>query len=190
MIRLTIILGLLTTLSWGQKALDYKLYSKVIDAYIEEGIKYKVTTIEVLIIRKYVPNENQASFYGKEFLDSDEQIIDMTLHYDTTKIRLLKDEHVRNTIRLLEKEFYATPTLDENRFLLNTTTKTITGKKFQSYFKTIYGRRKVDKGWKKLYKKYPGAQGIFEFSQIIYEADYACFYVARHSNGLSGSGTW
>lgn len=167
--------------------MDYKLYSQVLNDFINEGMKYDEKTTQVVIINKYIPEENEASSYGKEFLDSEEQLINMSLHYDTMKIRLFKDKSVRNAIISLEKEFYDTPLLDNSGFNLGPTVKKITKRQFESYFNTPFGR-KIDKGWRKFYKNHPGSHGVFEFSKIVYSGNYACFYVGRHSNGLSGSG--
>lgn len=187
MIRLTILLVLLTNLSFGQTELDYHLYSQVLNNFINEGIKYDEKTTQVVIITKYVPDENEASSYGEDFLDDDEQMINMVLHYDTLKIRLFKDDHVKDALMQLEKEFFETPSLDKSKFNLTPTVLTITNGKFESYFKRIFGRQ-IDKGCKRFYKKHPGSHGVFEFSKIVYNGNYACFYVGRHSNGLSGSG--
>jgi len=187
MTRLTILLVLLTNLSFGQTDLDYHLYSQVLNDYINEGVKYDVKTTEVVIITKYAPDENEASAYGEDFLDDDEKTINMVLHYDTMKIRLFKDEKVKNALKQLENEFFETPSLDKTKFNLTPTVSTITNGQFEGYFKTIFGRR-TDKGWKKFYKKHPGSHGAFEFSKVVYADNYACFYVGRHTNGLSGSG--
>jgi hypothetical protein len=112
--------------SFGQTDLDYKLYSQVLNDFIKEGIKYDEKTTQVVIINKYLPDENEVSFYGREFLDSDEQLINVSLHYDTVKIRLFKDKSVRDAIILLEKEFYDTPLLDNSKFNLRQTVKAIT----------------------------------------------------------------
>lgn len=111
----------------------------------------------------------------------------MLLNYDTTKIKLFKDSHIRKGILSLEEEFYNTPTLDKNNFSLKPTVLTISNKKFQKYFKTIFGKN-IEKGWRKFYNKYPGTHGIFEFPKILYEGKYAIFYVARHSNLFSRGG--
>jgi hypothetical protein len=111
----------------------------------------------------------------------------MVLHYDTLKVKLFKDIHVQDAIKLLEKEFYETPSLDKNKFDLNPTVSAISSRQFERYFKTIFGKR-LTKGWKKFYERYPGSHGVFEFSKVVYNDNYACFYVGRHSNNLSGSG--
>src|SRR5688572_22396790 len=103
MVRLTILLILLTNLSFGQTDLDYQLYSHVLNDFINEGIKYDEKTTQVVIITKYIPDENEASSYGEHFLDDDEQIINMVLRYDTMKIRLFNENHVKNALRTLEK---------------------------------------------------------------------------------------
>ena len=187
MIRITTLLLLLTNLSFGQTDLDYQLYSQVLNNFVNEGIKYNEKTTQVVIINKYIPDENEISFYGKDFLDDNENSINMALNYDTLKIRLFKDDHVKEALKQLEKEFFDTPSLDKSKFNLTPTVSTITNGQFKSYFKTIFGRQ-IDKGWKTFYKKHPGSHGVFEFSKIIYKDNYACFYAGRHSNGLSGSG--
>lgn len=187
MIRLTILLLLLTNLSFGQTDLDYQLYSQVLNNFINEGIKHEEKTTAVVIITKYVPDENEASVYGGNFLSDDERVINMVLHYDTMKMRLFKDDYVKNVLKQLEKEFFETPSLDKSKFNLALTVSTITNGQFRSYFKTVFGSR-IDKGWKKFYKKHPGSHGVFEFSKVVYADNYACFYVGRHSNGFSGSG--
>jgi hypothetical protein len=187
MTRLATLLILLTNVSFGQKDLDYELYSQVIDDFINEGVKYGERTTQIVIINKYIPDENEVSYYGKEFLDADEQLINMSLHYDTMKIRLFNDRRLRDAIRSLEKEFYESPLLDKSKFNVDPAVTMITKREFENYFKTPFGR-KIDKGWREFYKKHPGSHGVFEFSKIIYSVDYACFYVGRHSNGLSGSG--
>jgi hypothetical protein len=187
MYRLALALIFISTFSWEQTSVDYKLYSIVIQNFIAEGIKYDFQTTEVVIITKYIPTENYVAYYGKEFIDGDEQLMEISLHHDTTKIRLFKNEQIRQGIMALEQEFYQTPTLDENKFDLEPTVVGIPSRKFQSFFKTILGRR-IEKGWERYYKKYPGSHGIFMFSKIIYEGDYAIFYAGRRSNGLSGSG--
>lgn len=185
--RLALILIFISTVSWGQTTVDYKLYSIVIQDFIAEGIKYNVQTTEVVIITKFNPTENYVAYYGKEFIDGDEQLLEVSLHYDTTKIRIFKNEQIRQGIMALEQEFFQTPTLDESKFDLEPIVKGISSRKFQSFFKTIIGRR-IEKGWERFYKKYPGSHGIFMFSKIIYEGDYAIFYAGRRSNGLSGRG--
>lgn len=186
-LRIALILIFVPTLTWGQSNLDYKLYSKVIEDYIAEGIKNDVATSEVVIMTKYIPTENEVSFYGKEFLKEDDKIINNVLFYDEVKIKLFRDEEIRKGIISLENKFFETPVLEANKFILEPKVIAISNKKFKSYFKTLFGRR-ILKGWKKFYKKYSGAHGIFEFSKVIYEGDYALFYVGRHCNGLCGSG--
>lgn len=187
MIRLTILLVLLSNLSFGQTDLDYQLYSQVLNNFINEGVKYNEKTTEVVIITKYVPDENETSAYGEDFLDDDEQTINMMLHYDTMKMGLFKDDQIKNGLKQLEKDFFETPSLDKSKFDLTPTVSTITNGQFKSHFKTIFGWR-TDKGWKKFYKKHPGSHGVFEFSKVVYADNYAFFYVGRHSHGLSGSG--
>lgn len=187
MTRLTILLVLLTNLSFGQTDLDYHLYSQVLNDYIKEGVKYHTKTTEVVIIIKYTPEEIEVSAYRKEFLENDEETINRALHYDTMKMRLFNDDRVKSALTQLEEKFFDTPSLDNTKFNLIPTVSTITNRKFKGYFKTVFGRR-IDKGWEKFYKKHPGAHGVFEFSKIVYADNYACFYVGRHSNGLSGSG--
>lgn len=189
MMRLILLFTFLSTLSVGQTQVDYDLYSQAINSEINYGIKNGVKTTEVVIITRYVPDDNQISAYGSQFLDKEEQLIHMVLRYDTSKIRLFKDSQLRDAIRLLEKEFYETPKLDETKFNLDLTPAMfgITDQKFKGYFRTIFGKR-IDKGWKKFYKRYPGSHGVYEFSKIAYRGEYACFYMGRHSNGLSGSG--
>jgi hypothetical protein len=53
-----------------------------------------------------------------------------------------------------------------------------------------FRRRNPDKGWRSFYKKYPGADGIFEFSPVGYSADRmrAVLYRAVRRNGLNGEG--
>jgi len=187
MIRLTLLLVLLTNLSFGQTDLDYQLYSKVLNDFINDGIKYDQKTTEVVIIAKYIPDENEAASYGDSFLDDDEHTFNMVLHYDTMKIRLFKDDRVRSVLRQLEKGFFETPSLDKSQFKLTPKVSTITNGQFKNYFKTVFGRR-IDKGWKRFYRKHPGSHGVFEFSKVVYKDNYACFYVGRHSNRLSGSG--
>jgi len=177
----------MTNLVFGQTDLDYQLYSQVLNSFINEGIKLNEKTIQVVIINKYVPDENEASAYGESFLDDDEQTISMVLHYDTLKMKLFNDDHVKAALKQLEKEFFETPSLDKSKFHLTAKVSSITNQQFKNYFKTIFGKR-IDKGWKRFYKRHPGSHGVFEFSKVIYANNYACFYVARHSNGLSGSG--
>lgn len=187
MIRLTILLGLLTNLSFGQSDLDYELYSQVLNSFINEGLKYDEKTTQVVIIAKYVPDQNEASAYGEDFFHNNEQTINMVLHYDTMKMKLFKDDHVKTLLKQLEKYFFETPSLDKSKFKLAPTVSMITNRQFKRYFKTFFGRR-TDKGWKRFYRKHPGSHGVFEFSKVVYVDNYACFYVGRHSNGLSGSG--
>ncbi|MGC3946390.1 MAG: hypothetical protein QM762_18030 [Chryseolinea sp.] len=186
-IRLAILLTLSTSLSFGQTDLDYQLYSQVLNNFINEGLRYNEQTSQVVVINKYIPDENIASAYGEDFLGDDEHSIRMVLHYDTMKIRLFNDAKVKDVLKQLERDFFETPSLDENKFVLTTTVSAITNREFKSYFKKGFDRR-TDKGWKKFYKKHPGSHGVFEFSKIVYADYYACFYVGRHSGGLSGSG--
>lgn len=187
MIRLTIIFALLTDLCLGQTNLDYQLYSRVIVDFINEGIEQDVKTDQVVIINRYIPSENHASFYGKEFIESDEQLINMMLHYDSVKLRLFKNNDVINAIRMLEMQFLETPSLNKAGFKLSPQVSTITARRFERFFKTLFGRR-IDLGWKRFYKKYAGSHGVFEFSKIVYSGNFACFYAGRHSGSLSGSG--
>ncbi|HMV11145.1 MAG TPA: hypothetical protein PK325_04535 [Cyclobacteriaceae bacterium] len=183
MTRLTIFLVLITNLSFGQIDQDYHLYSQVLNDYIKQRGNDDATTIEVVIITKYAPGENEVSAYGEDFLNSDETTINMVLHYDTVKIKLFKDYRVKNALRQLETEFFETPSLDKAKFTLTSEVSAIANKEFKSYF-----RRRIDRGWKKFYKSHPGALGVFEFSKVVYADTYACFYVGRYSNRLSGSG--
>jgi hypothetical protein len=175
MIRLTILLTFLGTSAFGQTSSDYELYSEVIQDFIDEGIKNQVTTSEVLIMEKYSPIENEISSW-KEFMNIDDQ--------DTS---LIRGEEVIAGVAMLEKQFFETPALTADHILLKTTVKTLTNKQFNRYFTALFGKR-IDRGWKRFYRKHPGAHGIFEFSQVVYNGGYACFYVGRHSNSLSGSG--
>lgn len=187
MVRLTTILTFLAGVSFGQTNLDYRLYSKAIQDFIDLGAKNDVSTTEVVVIDKYLPSESMISAYGDEILDGDNPLIQMAVHYDTSKIRVLKNEHVKRAIKSLGEIFLDTPKLDGRSLMLRPATITITNQQFQNYFKSKSGRQ-IEKGWKKFYRQHRGAHGVFEFSKIAYEDEYACFYVGRHSSPLSGSG--
>ena len=186
-LRLILILILIASLCRGQSNLDYQLYSKQIDSFITEGAKYNIETKEVVIFKKYLPTQNEISNLVEELQDTDVNMLKMVMHYDTVKLRLCNDESFRKAIFELEKDFFNTPTLDEQRFTIKTRTKAMTAQQFQELFGKKTGKG-IDKGWKRFYTLNPGSHGIFEFSKIFFAGNYACFYVGRHSNGLSGSG--
>lgn len=178
---------MLASLCHGQSALDYHLFSKEIDSFITEGVKYNVATKEVVVFKKYLPIENEITFFVNELQDTDINILRMLVNYDTLKLRLCADEYFRNAIFQLQKEFFNTPTLNEQRFLIAPAMKAMTAKQFRKLFGKNTSKD-IDKGWKQFYKMNPGSHGIFEFSNIFYSGNYACFYRGRRSNGLAGSG--
>jgi len=187
MLRLTFTSILVVSLCHGQSTLDYQLYSKVIDSFITQGTKYNVETKEVIIFKKYFPAHNEISSLVKALQDTDVNTLKIMMNYDTLKLRLCNDESIRKAIFELERDFFNTPTLDEHKFTVKPTTKSMTVQQFQELFGKKTGKG-IDKGWKHFYALNPGSHGIFEFSKIIISGNYACFYVGRHSNGLSGSG--
>lgn len=187
MFRLALLLVLLTNLSFGQKDTAYQLYEHVINDFINDGLEQNIRTNQVVIISKLMPEENWASEYGNHFLGSDDRTIAMWLRYDSAKIELIRDYNVREALMSLEKEFYETPTLDKNSFSLEPTTYALSHRRFKRFFKSIF-EKKIDKGWKKFYKRYPGSYGVFAFSKVVFSGNYACFYTERRSNGLSARG--
>jgi len=187
MYRLTIILFFGVTVTYGQGTKDYALYSKVIDSFVNVGIQYKIKTTQVVVIKKFTPNQSEIPNYTSVLQDTSVQKIYAAAGYDSLKIKLFKDSFVKNAITTLEKDFFETPILDEGEFKLNCKTRTISQEEFQNLF-TGKKKHRVDIGWDKFYKMFPGAHGIFKFSKIIYSGEYACFYASRSSGGLSGRG--
>ena len=188
MIRIFIvILAFITSAAQAQTAVDYRLYSIFVRNFIDEGLKYEIHTSKVVIITKFAPTENWASYYGKDFFESDQKTFSSSLRYDTTMIELFKHNHVKAALMRLEQQFYDTPILEEGKFDVGVEVNSMSIRQFDRYFRGISGNR-IDNGWKKIYRKYPGSYGVFEFSKIIYEGEFACFYVGRRSGGLSGSG--
>jgi len=187
MIRLTIILTLTTILTWGQTPLDYELYSIVIDDYTDQWDNNRDSITRAIVIRKFTPLENHVAWYGKDLFASSDETINVTVHYDTLAMRLIRDEKIKSGLIKLESDFYATPTLNGIAFKSKTPVTTITDKKYQAYFKTLFGRD-IEKGWKRFYKQNPDVLGVYEFSKIIYADNYAVLYVGHHAGGLFGAG--
>lgn len=185
--RLLILITFLGPSVFGQSNKDYVLYSKVIDSFVNTGIKYNIKTTEVVVIEKFTPNESEVPNYTSVLQDTNAQRIYAAAGYDSLKIRLFWDPFVKNAIISLEKAFFETPTLDAGQFILNYKTKTLSQGEYENLF-TGKKKHRVDKGWARFYKMFPGAHGVFKFSKIIYSGDYACFYAGRSSGGLSGRG--
>jgi hypothetical protein len=184
--RLTLTLIFVTTLSLAQTQLDYKLYSMVIDSRVNEWKDhYKIE--KVIVIKKFKPEQNDAAYFGKDFLTSDEGIVNMTIHYDTLLMTLIKDKNVREGLIKLESEFYETPVVEADRFRSKTRIVTMTNRRQLSYFRTLFGRYVV-KGWERFNKKNPGTLGFYELSKIVHVDHYALFYIGHHGGSLFGTG--
>src|ERR1700690_1044724 len=111
-LRIIIVLISVVSLCHGQSDLDYQLYSKEIDSFITEGVKYNVETKEVVIFKKYLPTDKEISILVRELQDTDVNMLRMNMNYDTIKLRLCNDESFRKAIFELQKDFFNTPTLD------------------------------------------------------------------------------
>lgn len=187
MLRLLVILTLTSARCLGQTNTDYQLYSTVIDSFINKGIEINISTTEAVVIEKYAPEENEVSLLIKLLQDTSVNRVSKVLRYDPIKISLCKDENFKAALINLEKSFFETPSLEKDKFKIKATPKLITFEQFKELFNSSTKKTNA-KGWKYFYKLYPGSHGIFEFSKIIYQGNFACFYVGRHSGGLSGSG--
>ncbi len=187
MIRLTILLTLTTIFVQGQTPVDSEVYSIVIDDLTEQWNKGRDTIKRAIVIQKFTPLENHVSWYGKELFALSDEIINMTVHYDTLAMRLIRTEQIKNGLINLETVFYDTPTLNDKEFKSKTPVTTISDKKYHAYFKTLFGRD-IDKGWKRFYKQNRDVLGVYEFSKIVYADNYAILYVGHHGGGLFGSG--
>jgi len=187
MIRLALTLSLISSLSFGQSALDYSLYSKAIDSLIDVLDSNRDAVKRVIVIKKYEPYQNEISGFESSIRDTSEEIIRFTLGYDTSLVRLMKRDDIKTAILELEKGFYNTPELHESKFKLKTSVTTISNKNFNQFFNTK-SKDKITIGWKNFYIKNPDVFGVYELSKVIYSGDYACFYLAHHAKGLYGSG--
>ena len=97
-IYLTLPLIWVVSLCHGQSDLDYQLYSKEIDSFINEGIKYNVETKEVVIFKKYLPAQNEISNLVRILQDTDINMLKMMMSYDTMIFEFVK-------MKVLEKQY-------------------------------------------------------------------------------------
>ena len=177
-----------TMSSYGQSVDHYELYSKVVDSFIKTGIKYNVKTSQVIFVEKYVPRENEVELFSSMLFDTTNGTFLFNRYgYIVEKRLLFQDSNFKSSVQTLSREFDETPIIEATKFKLNTENITISNEEFYRFFRGKK-RNSVDNGWRKFYRKYPGAHAVFEFSKIIFKGGYACFYAGRHTNGLNGSG--
>ncbi len=125
--------------------------------------------------------------FGSFISEGSVQAIGITIGYDTSLIRLVKQDDIKTAILKLEKGFNNTPELHESKFKLKTPVTTISDKTFKQFFDTK-SKDKITIGWKNFYIKNPDVFGVYELSTVIYSGDYACFYLAHQAKGFYGSG--
>lgn len=165
---------------------DYQLYSLAIDNTIDQWDPDRDSITQVVIIEKLVPDWHTFNMDGLEHSSFDNEILYSALNYDKESLEDFNLEAIKTGIRTLEKEFADPPLLKPERFRLKTPVITITAKKFQSHFKSLFGD-KVSKGWRKFYRRHPNTLGVFEFSKVIHTGDYAVFYMDHSGGGTLGS---
>ena len=77
--------------------------------------------------------------------------------------------------------FKEEPIVEEEEFQLEIDIEPLPEKQFKSL-----SRKK--NFWKVFYKRYPNTHGYYSFSKIVYEGNFAAFYVAHMWYSLAGSG--
>lgn len=191
---------------------DNYIYSTAIDNFINRWNTEKSDKNELVLIKKFKPIKNYANevlFYfdtdtnpKRKKIEATEQLanqhftIQETLGNEKTYREynfdcygnLINDNiEIRKTIESLKENFNNTPNFKNVNLNINRKYYVISNFQRNLFFRHIFGNR-ITKGWKRFYKKFPKSVGYFQFSQIAYNKNYACFYTERNTNGLSASG--
>ncbi|OFX85137.1 MAG: hypothetical protein A2W99_07045 [Bacteroidetes bacterium GWF2_33_16] len=185
--RLLVIFIFFSSVVFGQVESNYKIYSKVIDSFIDNWDSDRDTLTNVVLIEKFIPRENYLLSYYDIFYKSETKE-DITyrnwiLKYDSSLINLVETESIKECLFNLENNLYNSPLLEKENLSLKTPFTLISSKRFDRFF--IFD---IQKGWNKFYKKYPKSAGVFMLSRVEYSGNYACIYVEHHGGGLFGSG--
>ena len=185
--RLLAIFIFFSSVVFGQAESDYKIYSKVIDSFIDNWDSDRDTLTNVVVIEKFIPKENYLLNYYDIFYNSETKE-DITyrnwiLKYDSSLINLVETESIKECLFNLENNLYNSLHLDKEKLNLKTPFTLISSKRFDRFF--IFD---IQKGWDKFYKKYPKSAGVFLLSRVEYSDNHACIYIEHKAGGLFGSG--
>ncbi len=113
--------------------------------------------------------------------ESDKKLFYSAIYYKEEGIKLFNENpQLFRLISELDRVFTEPPTLNDSTLSLSLPTKITNYREFNA--------NKVDKLWKKFYRKYPSTFGFFELSQVVYDGDFACFYMGHHVMNLYASG--
>jgi hypothetical protein len=162
------------TLIKSQTSTDYDIYSILInDLFNQLDPKKEFSDNAVLIdviCSDWNPVEN-----SKYFLENSIQasMLDSVV---IKKASMLIDE--------LDIIFFNSPRTVVDSFTTVIPLQQLECADFLDYFKN----NKVEKGWKRFYKKYPKAIGALAFSKVVYLDNYACLYMDFKRHGLFASG--
>lgn len=162
------------TLIKSQTSTDYQIYSLLVDDLFNQLDPDKEFSDNAVVIDNicisWNPIEN-----SKYFLENSIQ----TSRLDT--ITLKKGIAM---IKELDTLFFASTKTVVDSFTTLIPLSQIECDVFLDFFRI----NKVDKGWKRFYKKYPKAIGTLAFSKVVYLDDYACLYMDFKRHGLFASG--
>ncbi|PIB34582.1 hypothetical protein BFP72_03735 [Reichenbachiella sp. 5M10] len=116
-----------------------------------------------------------------ELTQEDKNLFYSAIYYKEDEIKLFNNNpELFRLIAELDRVFTEPPTLNDSTLSLSLPTKITNYREFNA--------NKVDKLWKKFYRKYPSTFGFFELSQVVYDGDFACFYMGHHVANLYASG--
>lgn len=189
---LSIILFVITNFSFSQtEKNDYEIFTTILNQ--ELNIKNKDEFKSVIITRQFENRSNRMSDIDYIFKDTTfknyetQYIFDRS---DTTFVkRYIKEPNLKLVILGLINNFNNHPIINGNLFKKNLVPiKVIDSKKYYSFFKRK-GKNGIDKGWKKIKKKYK-TRFVYEFSTIYYKENLATIYFEKHCGGLCGNGNF
>ena len=164
---------------FGQVDMDsYEIYTTI----IKEEFKLRNDSINnfVLIHNRTVSQKiSETISRASEFIEDGEPIY---CNYTDNINELLEQKpEIASLILKLKKSSEINNTLEYN-FVLENNYKLITNKKFQRILKK-------DKGLFNLRNKYPDFFGMIEFSNIVFEENYAAVYCGLYISSLNAVGS-
>ena len=178
-----LIILFLTQISYSQTENDnYKLYSKIISNHIE-------TENKAIVIKNY---KSEIEYLDMVFDTRTDEVTNLELQYIYDKEfvkRLIKEPKLKKVATNLKYlETHKSEKINPNLLKVKSVElQFITSRKYKSYFKSIFKKNRISKGWKRIKRKYK-SDIIFDFSKISYLGNYASFYYGLHCGGLCGSG--
>jgi hypothetical protein len=131
-----------------------------------------------LISSKVMMNQFQRTFF---LLIRKIHIFESALIHRRTHTRIKKASMLIDELDII---FFNSPRTVVDSFTTVIPLQQLECADFLDYFKN----NKVEKGWKRFYKKYPKAIGALAFSKVVYLDNYACLYMDFKRHGLFASG--